>query len=158
MRVTVFGTGYVGLVTGTCLAEVGHQVVCVDIDRAKVEGLRQGVIPIYEPGLDALIAAAHAEGRISATTGLSGELDNCDIALVCVGTPSAADGGHNMNNIIEVTRAIAAAPGSGSSPRARTASPRWVRASSPATKSPIRRHSISGPRSTESRSRTATPA
>ena len=63
MRVTVFGTGYVGLVTGTCLAEVGNQVVCVDIDAAKVEGLNRGVIPIYEPGLEEMVLANHASGR-----------------------------------------------------------------------------------------------
>ena len=64
MRVTVFGTGYVGLVTGTCLAEVGNQVVCVDIDANKVDGLNRGVIPIYEPGLEELVLANHASGRL----------------------------------------------------------------------------------------------
>ena len=64
MRVSIFGTGYVGLVTGTCLAEVGHQVVCVDVDAAKVAGLRNGVIPIYEPGLEPMVKANHASGRL----------------------------------------------------------------------------------------------
>ena len=68
MRVCIFGTGYVGLVTGTCLAEVGHDVVCVDIDAAKVEGLNRGVIPIYEPGLTPMVQANHAAGRLRFTT------------------------------------------------------------------------------------------
>src|SRR3546814_19940119 len=68
MRVAIFGTGYVGLVTGTCLAEVGHEVVCVDIDQAKVDGLDNGVIPIYEPGLEPMVKANHAAGRLRFTT------------------------------------------------------------------------------------------
>src|SRR5690606_38958114 len=68
VRVSIFGTGYVGLVTGTCLAEVGHDVVCVDVDAAKVEGLRRGVIPIYEPGLEPMVKANHAAGRLQFTT------------------------------------------------------------------------------------------
>src|SRR3546814_1241470 len=68
MRVAIFGTGYVGLVTGTCLAEVGHEVVCVDIDQAKVDGLDKGVIPIYEPGLEPMVKANHAAGRLRFTT------------------------------------------------------------------------------------------
>ena len=63
MRVAIFGTGYVGLVTGTCLAEVGHDVVCVDVDAAKIDGLNRGVVPIYEPGLEALVRDNHAAGR-----------------------------------------------------------------------------------------------
>ena len=68
MRVAIFGTGYVGLVTGTCLADVGHQVVCVDIDQAKVDGLNQGIIPIYEPGLEPMVKANHAASRLAFTT------------------------------------------------------------------------------------------
>ena len=70
MRVAIFGTGYVGLVTGTCLAEVGHDVVCVDIDPAKVDGLNQGVVPIYEPGLSPMVKANHAAGRLRFTLSL----------------------------------------------------------------------------------------
>ena len=68
MRVAIFGTGYVGLVTGTCLAEVGHDVVCVDIDPIKVEGLNNGIVPIYEPGLSPMVKANHAAGRLRFTT------------------------------------------------------------------------------------------
>ena len=68
MRITVFGTGYVGLVQGSVLAEVGHDVLCVDVDAAKVEGLKAGRIPIYEPGLEELVRKNHAEGRLNFTT------------------------------------------------------------------------------------------
>ena len=68
MRVAIFGTGYVGLVTGTCLADVGHDVVCVDIDTAKVDGLNNGIIPIFEPGLEPMVKANHAAGRLRFTT------------------------------------------------------------------------------------------
>jgi UDPglucose 6-dehydrogenase len=68
MKVTIFGVGYVGLVQAAVLAEVGHEVVCVDVDEAKIEGLRQGVVPIFEPGLDSLVRSNHAEGRLIFTT------------------------------------------------------------------------------------------
>jgi UDPglucose 6-dehydrogenase len=87
MRVTVFGTGYVGLVTGTCLAEVGNQVVCVDIDQAKVDGLNKGVIPIYEPGLEEMVLANHASGRLGFTTEVAAPIEHGDIIFIAVGTP-----------------------------------------------------------------------
>ena len=68
MNVTIFGTGYVGLVTGTCLADVGHNVTCVDVDAAKIRGLQDGVIPIYEPGLEPMVKRNVAEGRLHFTT------------------------------------------------------------------------------------------
>ena len=76
MRVAIFGTGYVGLVTGTCLADVGHQVVCVDIDQAKVDGLNQGIIPIYEPGLEPMVKANHAAARLAFTTDAAAAIDH----------------------------------------------------------------------------------
>ena len=92
MRVTIFGTGYVGLVTGTCLAEVGHDVICVDIDAAKVEGLKNGVVPIYEPGLEPMVAANHAAGRLKFTTDAASAIDQGDIIFIAVGTPPDEDG------------------------------------------------------------------
>jgi UDPglucose 6-dehydrogenase len=86
MRVTIFGTGYVGLVTGTCLAEVGHDIVCVDIDAAKVEGLNRGVIPIYEPGLEPMVKANHAAGRLKFTTDAAQAIAHGEILFIAVGT------------------------------------------------------------------------
>ena len=92
MRVAIFGTGYVGLVTGTCLAEVGHDVVCVDIDAAKVEGLRQGVIPIFEPGLAPLVKHNFAEGRLDFTTDAARAVTHGEVVFIAVGTPADEDG------------------------------------------------------------------
>ena len=104
MRVTVFGTGYVGLVTGTCLAEVGNQVVCVDIDAAKVDGLNQGVIPIYEPGLEELVLANHAGGRITFTTETSNSIDHGEVIFIAVGTPPLPSGKANLSYVETVAR------------------------------------------------------
>ena len=106
MRVTVFGTGYVGLVTGTCLAEVGNQVVCVDIDAAKVDGLNQGVIPIYEPGLEELVLANHADGRITFTTETSDSIDHGEVIFIAVGTPPDEDGSADLQYVLAVARTI----------------------------------------------------
>ena len=106
MRVTVFGTGYVGLVTGTCLAEVGNQVVCVDIDAAKVDGLNQGVIPIYEPGLEDLVLANHAGGRITFTTETSNSIDHGEVIFIAVGTPPDEDGSADLQYVLAVARTI----------------------------------------------------
>jgi UDPglucose 6-dehydrogenase len=106
MRVTVFGTGYVGLVTGTCLAEVGHQVVCVDIDRAKVEGLRQGVIPIYEPGLEDMVLANHASGRLDFSVNAAASIDHGEILFIAVGTPPDEDGSADLQYVLAVARSI----------------------------------------------------
>src|SRR3546814_15198084 len=87
MRVAIFGTGYVGLVTGTCLADVGHEVVCVDIDQAKVDGLDKGVIPIYEPGLDTLVKANHSAGRQSFTQDAGEAVAHGGVHFIAVGPP-----------------------------------------------------------------------
>ena len=87
MRVCIFGTGYVGLVTGACLAEVGHDVVCVDVDAAKVEGLNNGVVPIYEPGLAPMVEANRAAGRLKFTTDAAVAIAHGDIVFIAVGTP-----------------------------------------------------------------------
>jgi UDPglucose 6-dehydrogenase len=106
MRVTVFGTGYVGLVTGTCLAEVGNQVVCVDIDAAKVDGLNRGVIPIYEPGLEEMVHANHASGSIAFTTEAQAPIEHGDIIFIAVGTPPDEDGSADLKYVLAVARTI----------------------------------------------------
>lgn len=94
MRVTMVGTGYVGLVSGACFSEFGHEVVCVDKDPAKIERLKRGEIPIFEPGLDDLVARNVKEGRLSFTTDLAGAVPNSDAVFIAVGTPSRRGDGH----------------------------------------------------------------
>lgn len=106
MRVTIFGTGYVGLVTGTCLAEVGHHVVCVDIDTAKIEGLRRGVIPIYEPGLEPMVKSNHAEGRLEFTTDAASAIAHGDVIFIAVGTPPDEDGSADLQYVLTVAKTI----------------------------------------------------
>jgi UDPglucose 6-dehydrogenase len=106
MRVTIFGTGYVGLVTGTCLAEVGHEVVCVDIDAAKVEGLNRGVIPIYEPGLEPMVKANHAAGRLKFTTDARNAIGHGDVIFIAVGTPPDEDGSADLQYVLKVANTI----------------------------------------------------
>jgi len=92
MRVAIIGTGYVGLVSGVCLADLGHDVTCVDNDLAKVQRLRRGEVPIYEPGLEPLCAANMEAGRLTFTSDLASAVTDCDLVMVAVGTPSAANG------------------------------------------------------------------
>jgi UDPglucose 6-dehydrogenase len=106
MRVTIFGTGYVGLVTGNCLAEVGHEVVCVDIDAAKIEGLRNGVLPIYEPGLEPMVKANYAEGRLQFSTDAPSAIAHGDIVFIAVGTPPDEDGSADLQYVLAVARTI----------------------------------------------------
>ncbi len=106
MRVTIFGTGYVGLVTGTCLAEVGHDVTCVDIDAAKVEGLNRGVIPIYEPGLEPMVKANHASGRLKFTTDAAQAIANAEVIFIAVGTPPDEDGSADLKYVLKVAQTI----------------------------------------------------
>src|SRR5690606_20233762 len=106
MRVAIFGTGYVGLVTGTCLAEVGHDVICVDIDAAKVEGLKQGVIPIYEPGLEPMVKHNHASGRLDFTTDAAEAIAHGEVVFIAVGTPPDEDGSADLQYVLAVARTI----------------------------------------------------
>ncbi|MEO7053053.1 MAG: UDP-glucose/GDP-mannose dehydrogenase family protein [Rhodanobacter sp.] len=106
MKVTIFGTGYVGLVTGACLAEMGNQVLCVDIDAAKVERLKQGVIPIYEPGLESIVRRNHAEGRLEFTTTPEAAIAHGDLVFIAVGTPPDEDGSADLKYVQEVARTI----------------------------------------------------
>jgi UDPglucose 6-dehydrogenase len=109
MRLTIIGTGYVGLVTGACFAEVGHQVVCVDNDAAKVELLREGGIPIYEPGLEELVKKNAAGGRISFTTSTAEGVEKSDVIFIAVPTPPLPDGSVDMSFLEKVAREIAGA-------------------------------------------------
>ncbi len=108
MKLTLIGTGYVGLVTGTCFAEVGHQVICVDSDAAKVKTLQQGGIPIYEPGLEELVKKNVAAGRLSFTTSTAEGVEKSDVIFIAVPTPPLADGSVDLSFIEKVAREIAA--------------------------------------------------
>jgi len=107
MRIAIYGLGYVGLTGAICLASEGHDIVGVDVSEDKVRQIASGASPIREPGLDAMLAEALAKGRIRCTTDPVEPARTSDMAIVCVGTPSAPDGSHNMRDIAEVTRQIA---------------------------------------------------
>src|SRR5438874_5731972 len=109
MKLTIIGTGYVGLVTGTCFAEVGHQVICVDKDVAKVKLLKSGGMPIYEPGLDELVKKNVAAGRLSFTPSTAEGVENSDVIFIAVPTPPQPDGSVDLSFIERVARDIAGA-------------------------------------------------
>src|SRR6266516_2039482 len=110
MRIAMVGSGYVGLVSGACFADFGHQVVCVDKDGSKIAALSQGEMPIYEPGLDALVAANVSAGRISFTTDLAAAVRDADAVFIAVGTPSRRGDGHaDLSYVYAAAREIAAA-------------------------------------------------
>ncbi|MHC1766046.1 MAG: UDP-glucose/GDP-mannose dehydrogenase family protein [Verrucomicrobiia bacterium] len=108
MDIAIIGTGYVGLVTGTCFAEVGHNVVCVDCDEEKVKLLQAGGVPIYEPGLEELIKKSSAEGRLRFTTSTQEGVDKADVIFIAVPTPPLADGSVDLSFMEGVARDIAA--------------------------------------------------
>ena len=107
MRITVFGTGYVGLVQGAVLAEVGHDVLCVDVDAAKVEALKAGRIPIYEPGLEELVRKNHGAGRLNFTTDAAEGVAHGKIQFIAVGTPPDEDGSADLSHVLGVAGTIA---------------------------------------------------
>lgn len=107
MSIAIFGLGYVGFTSMCCLASEGHKIVGFDINESKVNDINSGVCPISEPGVDQLLKSALMERRISAYTAIDGRLDNCDYAIVCVGTPSAPSGEHDMSHIASVSKQIA---------------------------------------------------
>lgn len=109
VKVAIFGLGYVGCTAVACIGSQGHQIVGVDVNPSKVDCIGRGVSPIREPGIDDLLKRAHSDGLIQAAVSVGDHLDDCDIAIVCVGTPSGSDGAHNMSYIVQVTRQIAAA-------------------------------------------------
>ena len=106
MQITIFGTGYVGLVTGTCLAEVGHEVICVDVDAAKIDGLNNGIVPIYEPGLEPMVKENLAAGRLRFTTNATGAIPHGEVIFIAVGTPPDQDGSADLRYVLAVARTI----------------------------------------------------
>jgi UDPglucose 6-dehydrogenase len=106
MKLAVIGTGYVGLVTGACFADMGNDVCCADIDVKKIENLKKGIIPIYEPGLEDLVKTNHAEGRLSFTTDLAEALNETLITFIAVGTPPNEDGSADLSHVISVAEQI----------------------------------------------------
>ncbi len=106
MKVTIFGTGYVGLVTGACLAEMGNHVVCVDIDEHKVARLRRGEIPIFEPGLEPIVRRNHANGQLEFTTDAATAIAHAQIIFIAVGTPPDEDGSADLQYVLSVARTI----------------------------------------------------
>ncbi len=106
MKIVIVGTGYVGLVTGTCLAEVGIDVVCVDVDKTKIANLEKGILPIYEPGLDTLVERNHAKGRLKFSTSLPEAIPGVDAAFIAVGTPPGEDGSADLQYVLAVAREI----------------------------------------------------
>ena len=106
MKITVIGTGYVGLVSGTCFAEMGNTVCCIDVDQKKIEGLKKGIIPIHEPGLEAMVLRNTANGNLTFSTDLASKLHDTDIAFIAVGTPMGEDGSADLKYVLQVAQTI----------------------------------------------------
>ncbi|NQT33244.1 MAG: UDP-glucose/GDP-mannose dehydrogenase family protein, partial [Candidatus Omnitrophica bacterium] len=107
MKLAIIGTGYVGLVTGTCFAELGNNVICADNDLGKVELLSEGTIPIYEPGLEELVKRNTEDGRLSFTADIKEAVSSSEVIFICVGTPPKENGSADLTNIEKVSRVIA---------------------------------------------------
>jgi len=108
MKIVVIGTGYVGLVTGTCFAEVGIDVVCIDVDQKKIQNLQNGIMPIYEPGLEEMVIRNAEKGRLHFSTSLKDNLADADVAFIAVGTPPGEDGSADLKYVIAVAKEIGA--------------------------------------------------
>lgn len=108
MKIAVVGTGYVGLVTGTCFAEVGIDVVCIDVNTQKIENLNKGILPIYEPGLEEMVSRNVEKGRLKFSTSLKDSISECDVAFIAVGTPPGEDGSADLKYVIGVAKEIGA--------------------------------------------------
>ena len=106
MKITVIGTGYVGLVTGACMSDVGMDVVCVDVNKAKIDNLNRGILPIYEPGLDAIVARNVAAGRLHFSTDLTASIQGSEAAFIAVGTPPGEDGSADLQYVLAVAEGI----------------------------------------------------
>ena len=106
MKISIFGTGYVGLVSGACLAEVGHHVVCMDKDHIKIEKLNSGIVPIWEPGLEALIERNVKTGRLKFTNDAANTVQHGEVQFIAVGTPPDEDGSADLQYVLEVAEEI----------------------------------------------------
>ncbi|TAL25372.1 MAG: UDP-glucose/GDP-mannose dehydrogenase family protein, partial [Nitrospirae bacterium] len=106
MKISIIGTGYVGLVTGACMSQMGNAVICVDLDEKKIEGLKQGIIPIYEPGLETMAAENFKLGTLKFTTDIKEALDHSDICCIAVGTPMGEDGSADLQYVLQAARDI----------------------------------------------------
>lgn len=106
MKLAVIGTGYVGLVTGTCFADMGNDVWCIDIDKNKIENLKKGILPIFEPGLEEMVKRNYSEGRLRFTTEISEGIKEAMFAFIAVGTPSDEDGSADLQHVLDVARQI----------------------------------------------------
>lgn len=101
MKISIIGTGYVGLVTGACMAQMGNSVFCVDVDKKKIENLKRGVVPIYEPGLEPLVAENYKAGTLRFTTDIKEAIDNSEICCIAVGTPMGEDGSADLQHVLQ---------------------------------------------------------
>src|SRR6476620_11621393 len=106
MQICIVGTGYVGLVVGACLAETGNQVVGADVDSAKIDALKQSIIPIYEPGLDRLVERNQSAGRLSFTTDVPAAVAASDVVFIAVGTPPDEDGSADLRHVLNVAETV----------------------------------------------------
>ncbi len=106
MNISVIGTGYVGLVTGACFAEMGNSVICVDVDKQKIENLKKGIIPIYEPSLDKMVVENYKNGTLTFTTDIKEALLDTNICFIAVGTPMGEDGSADLKYVLEVAKSI----------------------------------------------------
>jgi UDPglucose 6-dehydrogenase len=106
LNITVIGTGYVGLVAGSCFAETGSQVTCADLDEKKIAGLRQNVLPIYEPGLDALVERNQRQGRLAFTVDVTAAIESAEVVFIAVGTPPDEDGSADLSHVLAVAKEI----------------------------------------------------
>src|SRR3712207_2803423 len=104
MKIAVVGTGYVGLVTGTCLAEVGMDVTCIDVDVKKIENLKKGILPIYEPGLEEMVLRNAEKERLHFSTDIEASIQDADVAFIAVGTPPGEDGSADLKYVLAVAR------------------------------------------------------
>ena len=106
MKIVIVGTGYVGLVTGACLAEVGVEVICVDVHKEKIENLKKGILPIFEPGLEAIVTSNYNKGRLQFSTSLSESVQGAQVAFIAVGTPPGEDGSADLKYVLQVADTI----------------------------------------------------